>query len=45
MKSFILEILVDYFGEGLAESIYEDSPLIRYLDSKMGAVYGNSKTR
>ena len=45
MKPFILEILIDNFGEDLAESVYEESPLIRYLDSKMGAVYGNSKTR
>lgn len=44
MKPFISEILIDFFGED-AESIYEKSPLIRYLDSKMGAVYGNSKTR
>jgi len=44
MKDFIKDILFQYFPNDYLY-IYENSPLIKYLDSKMGAVYGNSKTR
>lgn len=45
MKEFVGEVLRLHFGGTDYAKIYEDSPLLRYLDSKMGAVYGNSKTR
>ena len=44
MRDFIKDILFQYFPNDYLY-IYENSPLIKYLDSKMGAVYGNSKTR
>lgn len=44
MKEFIQEILQSYYSKNFQE-IYQKSPLLKYLDSKMGAVYGNSKTR
>ncbi|MDR3244721.1 MAG: restriction endonuclease [Elusimicrobiota bacterium] len=44
MKEFIEDILKkDY--QDKAQFIYNNSPLLQYLDFKMGAVYGNSKTR
>jgi hypothetical protein len=44
MKDFIKDILFQHFPNNYLY-IYENSPLIKYLDLKMGAVYGNSKTR
>ena len=44
MRDFIEEILKEEF-KGKFKSIFGHSPLLQYLDSKMGAVYGNSKTR
>ena len=44
MRDFIKDILFQYFPNDYLY-IYENSPLIKYLDSKMGAVYVNSKTR
>ena len=44
MKDFIKDILFKHFLDNYLY-IYENSPLIKYLDLKMGAVYGNSKTR
>lgn len=44
MKDFIKDILFQHFSNNYLY-IYENSPLIKYLDLKMGAVYGNSKTR
>lgn len=45
MEQFIKDILVENYGEENALSVYEKSPLIRYLDKKMGAIHGDSKTR
>lgn len=45
MKDFIAEVLEQKFGAEDYRKIYDASPMLRYLDSKMGAVYGNSKTR
>ena len=45
MEQFIKEILVENYGKDNALSLYEKSPLIRYLDKKMGAIHGDSKTR
>lgn len=45
MEQFIKEILVEKYGEERALSLYEKSPLIRYLDKKTGAIHGDSKTR
>lgn len=44
MKAFIRKILTKYYKneEGF---VFEKSPLLQYLDSKMGAVEGSSKTR
>ena len=44
MKDFIKQILQKNFKNDL-ETIYDGSPLIQYLDSKMGAINGNVKTR
>ncbi|MCA6072270.1 MAG: hypothetical protein LE178_01815 [Endomicrobium sp.] len=44
MKDFIKTILENHFGKE-AQDIYNNSYLIRYLDSKTGAIYGDSKTR
>ena len=43
-ENFIKEILVCDFGER-AESIFTKSLLLQYLDMKMGAVHGDSKSR
>lgn len=52
MKEFIEiileEELSDEIEEGVVESVesfFQQSSLIKYLDYKMGAIYGNSKTR
>ena len=46
MKDFIKNILEEQLGENFdVNKFFNESPLIRYLDSKMGAIYGNSKTR
>lgn len=45
MEQFVKDILVENYGEENALSFYEKSPLIRYLDKKMGAIHGDSKTR
>lgn len=44
MREFIEEILKEDYQDNY-QNIFNNSPLIQYLDSKMGAVYGNSKTR
>lgn len=45
-EKFIEEILVNTFGSiDEAEHIYEHSYLLQYLDKKMKAVHGNSKSR
>ena len=46
MKDFIREILTeelsDYTG---IDTFFGKSPLLKYLDLKMGAIFGNTKTR
>lgn len=44
MREFIKEILKKEYQSNF-EDIFNNSPLLQYLDCKMGAVYGNSKTR
>lgn len=44
MREFIEEILKKEYKNNY-EAIFNSSPLLQYLDLKMGAVYGNSKTR
>jgi len=44
MREFIEEILKEEYKNNF-EDIFNNSPLLQYLDCKMGAVYGNSKTR
>ncbi len=44
MKEFIQDILKKDYKNNF-QSIFDNSALIKYLDSKMGAIYGNSKTR
>ncbi len=43
-ESFIAEILRSEFPNDF-QKIYDGSPLLQYLDQKMKAVHGNSKTR
>jgi hypothetical protein len=45
MKEFIEEIINEDYPDKDAQALFNASPLIRYLDSKTGAIYGNSKTR
>lgn len=45
MEQFIKDIIVENYGEEKAQSVYDKSPLIRYLDKKTGAIHGDSKTR
>lgn len=45
MKEFIKEILIKEYDNDCYQTIFDNSALIRYLDSKMGAIYGDSKTR
>lgn len=44
MKEFIKDILNQSFPDNYQE-LYDNSPLLQYLDAKMGAIYGNSKSR
>ncbi len=44
MLKFVEEVLQNTCGND-SRRIFESSALLRYLDSKMGAVYGDSKTR
>lgn len=44
MKEFIHDILYNEYGNDF-QSFFDNSALIKYLDSKMGAIYGDSKTR
>ena len=44
MREFIKDILIDDYGDYYMD-IYDNSYLIKYLNMKMGAVDGNSKTR
>lgn len=44
MLEFVAEVLQNICGNN-SRKIFESSALLRYLDSKMGAVYGDSKTR
>lgn len=43
-EDFVKEILVEDFPENY-QKIYDNSRLLQYLDKKMKAVHGNSKTR
>lgn len=43
-ERFISDILHEEFAD-MAQRIYDDSLLLQYLDRKMKAVHGNSKTR
>ena len=48
MKDFIKSILHDEFKDCPdfnADAFFEKSPLLRYLDLKTGAIFGNTKTR
>lgn len=46
MKDFIKKILEEQLRESIdIEEFYNISPLLKYLDYKMGAIYGNSKSR
>lgn len=48
MKEFIREILLNLKPEpylGDIEKLFNNSPLLRYLNLKMGAIDGNTKTR
>ena len=44
IESFIKEIIETQYGTDY-QSVYNNSPLIQYLDMKMGAVHGDSKKR
>lgn len=44
MKNFILNIMLNHFGEN-AHEIFNKSPLLQYLDFKMNAIYGDTKSR
>lgn len=44
MRNFIKEILQEDYGDNYDE-MYNNSPLIKYLDKKTGAIDGDSKTR
>lgn len=44
MEQFVRDILNSYYP-GEAQSIYDNSLLIQYLDKKSGAIHGNAKTR
>lgn len=43
-EKFVKEILIEVFSSQY-QSIYDNSMLLQYLDKKMKAVHGNSKTR
>lgn len=43
-ENFVAEILRCEYPQDF-QKIYDDSPLLQYLDKKMKAVHGNSKTR
>ena len=48
MKDFIKSILMDEFKDSVGFNpiaFFEKSPLIKYLDLKTGAIFGNTKTR
>jgi hypothetical protein len=48
MKQFIREIMQNALAEQQGidiDSFFERSPLLRYLDLKTGAIFGNTKTR
>lgn len=48
MKEFIAGILQDGYRDDPQidiDNLFNNSPLLRYLDLKTGAIYGNSKTR
>lgn len=45
MKDFIKEILQKYFSEVDSIKIYEQSPLLQYLNLKTSAIYSNTKAR
>lgn len=44
MHKFVEEVLKESVGDA-AQNLFDKSLLLQYLDSKMGAVYGDSKTR
>ena len=43
-ESFVEEILKNEYPDNY-QKIYDKSPMLQYLDKKMKAVHGNSKTR
>lgn len=43
-ESFVAKILRKSFPTDY-QKIYDNSPMLQYLDKKMSAVHGNSKTR
>lgn len=46
MKDFIKKVLEEQLEKNIdIENFYNSSPLLKYLDYKMGSIYGNSKTR
>lgn len=44
IKAFIKDILIKHFGDN-AESIYTHSDLLKYLNLKTSAIFGNTKAR
>lgn len=43
-EAFVAEILKKEYPKDF-QKIYNNSPMLQYLDKKMKAVHGNSKTR
>ena len=43
-EQFVETILSEYFGSSY-QAVFDDSPLLQYLDLKTKAVHGNTKTR
>ena len=47
MKDFIRKIIIDYFKDTSdfnTDLFFDKSPLLKYLDLKTGAIFGNTKT-
>ena len=45
MKDFIREVLEKYFTSNDSVNIFQQSPLLRYIDLKNSAIYSNTKER
>ncbi len=43
-ETFVADILKREYSQDF-QKVYDNSPLLQYLDKKMKAVHGNSKTR